>query len=121
MAAIVWCAIYFREFITFIADNGTETLSAPVQNISALSQFPLNISFEGYVAMLYVIRLVMLILTSFIALLISHYCLRITTSYIVNLAVLGLPALLVILGADVLKYLSPLIPVSSAEIMWSLT
>lgn len=121
MAAIVWCAVYLREFMQFVAINGTETFSAPVQNISALSQFPLKISFAGYLAMLYAIRLVMLILTSFIALLISHFCSRINTSYIVNLAVLGAPAILVILGTDVLKYLSPLIPVSSAEIMWSLT
>lgn len=121
MAVTVWCAVYLREFFAFVADNGIETLSAPVKNIAMLSQFPLEISFAGYLAMLYAIRLIMLILTSFIALLISHYCLRITTSYIVNLAVLGLPALLVILGADVLKYISPLIPVSSAEIMWSLT
>ncbi len=121
MAAIVWCAVYVREFMQFVAINGTETFSAPVQNISALSQFPLKISFAGYLAMLYAIRLVMLILTSFIALLISHFCSRINTSYIVNLAVLGAPAILVILGTDVLKYLSPLIPVSSAEIMWSLT
>lgn len=120
MAVVVWVTVYIREFANFITLNGANTLGAPVQNISALAEFPLKVTFGQYLFILYGIRLLMLILTSFVVLAISQCAVNVQLSYILGFSILGIPALLTILGADIMKYLSPLVPISSAEIMWNL-
>lgn len=120
MAIIVWANVYMRELLMFLTYEKPITLAAPVQNIESLSAFPLRISLGQYLAILYATRLCMLILTSFVILLISGRCKNVMSAYIVSLGTLGFPALLVIFGAEVVKYVSPIIPISSAEILWSI-
>ena len=120
MAAFVWAAVYVREFAKFISLYGADTLGAPVQNISALAAFPLKATFGQYLAILYGARLVMLVMTAFVILAISQCAANVQISYVLGFGILGLPALLTIFGADIMKYLSPLVPISSAEIMWNI-
>lgn len=120
MSAVVWAAVYLRELSEFIALHGTKTLAAPVQNIPALEKFPLMISLGQYLALLYMVRLAAIILTSFAVLAISQIPKNVLQAYVLNIGILGVPAVLILCGADVMKYFSPLIPISSAEILWSM-
>ena len=61
----------------------------------------------------------MLVLTSLIVLAISSLCKNILMSYILNMGALALPGFLVVSGVEVMKYLSSIIAVSSAEILWN--
>lgn len=120
MALFAWAIVYIRELFDFVNANGTETFAAPVYNISELSLFPFGVTLGGYLLLLYVVRLVMLICVAQIVLVISELTSIILTSYVVGFCILCIPALLGILGVGPLTYVSPMIPVSSAEIMWSL-
>lgn len=121
LSASVWAMVYMRELYFFLAAVNSSTLTAPVQNLDALASFPLQITLGQYLALLYGLRLVMLILVGFAALLLSLYCPGgIRTAYFLAVAVLGIPALLAALGIDAVKWVSPLLPVSSAELLWSL-
>lgn len=120
MTVFVWAAVYMREFVEFIVIKSPVTLSAPVQNIEALSDFPFVITFGGYLVLLYAARLIMLICVASVTLLISSFSPNVQTAYIAGMGLLGFPAVLTILGTDALKFISPLIPVSSAELMWSI-
>lgn len=120
MAVFVWSAVYMRELVAFLKEKSPATLMAPVQNIAALTDFPLKINFAQYLALLYAVRLAMLILVAFAILLISKLSPNVQTAYVLSIGIIGLPAFLVLFGADTLKYISPIVPVSSAEIMWRL-
>lgn len=46
--------------------------------------------------------------------------LYVRTAYLVNAAALGAPALLTALGVELFKWVSPVIPAASAELLWAL-
>lgn len=116
----VWATVYMRELFTFIEWHQPGSLAAPVQNIDALADFPVVLTLTQYLVLLYVIRLVMLLCVGFVVLLISCHSPNVQTAYLISAAILGVPALLTVLGVDILKWVSPLIPVSSAELLWGL-
>ena len=120
LSAFVWAAVYVREIQAFFTWFQPQTLAAPVQNIDALAAFPVVLTVTQYLALLYAIRLAMLLCVGFVVLLISHHCPSIRTAYLISAGILGIPALLTVLGVDVLKWISPLVPVSSAELLWGL-
>ena len=120
MTTFVWATVYMRELLTFLEWQQPRSLSAPVQNIDALADFPVTLTLTQYLALLYVIRLIMLLCVSFVVLFISSHSPKVQTAYLISAAVLGVPALLTVLGIDILKWVSPLVPVSSAELMWGL-
>lgn len=70
--------------------------------------------------MLYAIRFVMLVCGGFVILLISSFAVNLRTAYLLNVGLLVVPAILAVLGVNALQYVSPLVPVSSAELMWRL-
>lgn len=121
LGAAVWACVYLRE-LRFFLDWFTqpETLAAAVRNIDALSAFPAVISFGQYLALLYVVRLFMLMGVAEVALTIGLFCPSVRTAYLASAAVLGIPSLLTALGAECFKWVSPLIPVASAELLWGL-
>lgn len=119
MAAIVWADVYLRELILFLTNEKPATLGAAVQNLPSLAEFPLKITLWQYLVILYGTRLCMLVLTSLIVLAIGSLCKNILMSYIVNMGALALPGLFVVSGIEVMKYASPIIAVSSAEILWN--
>ena len=120
LAAFVWAAVYLRELRTFLDWRQPQTLAAPVQNIDALAGFPIVLTLAQYLVLLYAIRLVMLLCVGFAVLLISRQSPGVQVAYLASAGVLGVPALLTVLGIDVLKWVSPLVPVSSAELLWGL-
>ncbi len=120
LAAAVWAMVYLRELQDFLSRYNTAVLDAPVQNLDALAAFPWIISLKNYMALLYAIRLVMLIITALISLCLSHRTTNLQSAYLLCAGALGLPAFLAAFGIDVLKWLSPIVPVSSAELLWGL-
>lgn len=121
LGGFVWACVYMRElwiFLEWIPKR--DTLASAVQNIDALMAFPLSVTLRQYLAILYAVRLVMLVGVAEIALTIGLFCPNIRTSYIVGAVVLGLPALLTALGAEMFQWVSPLVPTASAELMWGL-
>lgn len=120
MTALVWAMVYMRELETFRTYFPDAPLAAPIRNIDALMSFPFNITMGQFIAMIYTLRFVMLYLTAMAVMFISERVPTVETSYILNIAVLGLPALLFSLGIDILRFITPSIPVSSSEIVWTL-
>ncbi len=121
LAAAVWAVVYMRELWSFAhLYIRPATMVAPVQNIDALADFPLPVTFGQYLALLYVVRLVMLMGVGFTVLFISQRSPNVRTAYITGAGVLGVPALMTALGAEMFKWVSPVVPVASAELMWGL-
>lgn len=121
LGAFVWAFVYLRELRVFLDwFTQPETFAAAVQNIDELCEFPVAISFGQYLTLLYAVRLFMLIGVAEMALTIGLFCPNVRTAYLVSAAVLGLPSLLAALGAELFKWVSPLVPVASAELMWGL-
>lgn len=120
LSLTVWALVYGREVWQFISSHGTDTLAASVRNISDLADFPINTKIGGYLVILYALRLTMLIGVGEAVLYGSFACPTVRTSYIVCLALFGIPAILTVLGVEVFKWMSPIIPVSSAELLWGM-
>lgn len=121
LGGFVWGCVYIRELQTFLDwIPSPKTLAAAVQNIDALAEFPFIVSLGQYLTILYALRLVMLIGVAEAALTIGLFCSNIRISYFVSTVVMGFPALLTALGAEIFKWVSPLVPVASAELMWSI-
>ena len=120
LTTFVWAAVYMQELWTFLSWRQPQTLAAPVQNIDALAGFPIVLTLTQYLVLLYAIRLAMLLCVGFAVLLISRRSPGIQAAYLASAGILGVPALLTVLGIDILKWVSPLVPVSSAELLWGL-
>lgn len=120
LALVLWGAMTFLELKKGFLRLEPQGLSAPVQNLDALAGFPLNVTCGQYLAILYGVRLLMLICVAEAAMCVGALCPTVRTSYVAAAAVLGLPALLTALGAELFKWVSPVVPVSSAELLWGL-
>ena len=122
LSVFVWGCVYVREMF-FVAQYDSRifaTLTASVRNLDALASFPLALTFGQYLAILYVLRLVMLIGVGETALAVSLFCPNVRVSYVIVAVLLGLPALLTALGVGFFRWVSPLVPVASAELLWGL-
>ena len=119
-AVAVWAIIYLRELRGFLGSINLAVLNAPVQNLDALAAFPWGISLRSYLVILYAVRLFMLMITALMALCLSHWVANLQSAYLLCAGVLSLPAFGVAFGIDALKWISPLVPVSSAQLLWSL-
>ena len=120
LAVFVWAAVYAGEVRTLVNNFHPTPFAAPVQNIDALARFPIVLTVAQYLALLYGVRLLMLFGVGIGALLISHYAPGVQTAYLMSAGILGLPALLAVLGVDLMKWISPLVPVASAELFWGM-
>ncbi len=116
---LIWAAVYLRELFHFIGLHGTSDFAASVQNLSALSDFPITISISGFLAVLYIVRLLMLVFLSFIMMATGGLFSGMLLSCAACVGIFGLPALLVLTGVEAAKYVSPIVPVASAEILWN--
>ena len=119
-AAFVWASIYLRELAAFLSECQGKSLGAPVQNMDALAEFPLKLSIRQYLILLYGIRLLMLICAAFLFLWIGGAVRGILSGYLLGMGIFVILALLTVFGLVAMRYLSPLLPVSSAELMWKL-
>lgn len=120
MATAVWLMVYGREIMVFMKEYQPSTLAAPVQNLDMLRNFPWKISIGTYMGLIYGIRWIMLLATAGAALWISSCCQTLEMAYMVNLGVLGVPALLFVLGISIFGWVSPVVPIASVELLNSL-
>lgn len=121
LGAFVWACVYIRELIYVLYEYQMVTTTAvPVRNFDSLAQFPLNLTMGQYLALLYAVRLLMLILTAETSLALGALCSNVRTAYLTCAAVLGIPGLLTAFGAEMFKWVSPVVPVSSAELLWGM-
>ncbi len=120
MTAFVWAMVYVREFLVFVRLFRTAELAAPVGNFDTMAGFPLNITMGQYLFLLYFLRFMMLYLLAMVILFVSRQVPTVELSLIFNFVLLGLPGVLFALGIDIFGFLSPVIPVSSAELLWGL-
>ena len=121
LAVFVWGCVYIREIVYFLYEYPRPaTLSVPVMNLDSLARFPLKVTLSQYMAIVYALRLLMLIGTAWLSLAVGSLCPNVRTALLAAAAVLGTPALLTALGAEFFKWVSPVVPVSSAELLWGL-
>lgn len=121
LGAFVWACVYIRELVFVLYEYPMLTaMAVPIGNFDSLAQFPLNLTMGQYVALLYAVRLLMLILTAETSLALGAFCSNVRTAYLLCAAVLGIPGLLSALGAEMFKWVSPVVPVSSAELLWGM-
>ena len=113
-------SVYIREIMEVLENCNRAVLRAPVQNIEELKDFPVVISVRGYMILLYIMRYLMLYASAIVVLFISEKTPNPRVSYLAAAGILCFPALLIILGADVFKWISPAVPVAQAELLWGL-
>lgn len=119
--AVVFAAVYLREFSVFVQGFHPIDLASPVGNFRTMVAFPMpGLSIGKLMSLIYVLRFVMLFLVGMMIQWISERVSTVETSYLLNIAVLGLPAILYALGISFLGYLSPVMAVTSAEAFWNL-
>ncbi|MGX8698447.1 MAG: hypothetical protein ACSW8F_00775 [bacterium] len=94
-------------------------LWAPVGNFDDLAAFPLRVPLGGYLALLYGLRLVMLLSAAWLCLWVTGRVKSLRLAYLAGAAALVLPALMVLLGAEPVKFFSPLVPAAAAELLWA--
>ena len=92
-------------------------MSAAVRNYESFPDFPLNLTIGGYLTLLYGLRLQGLFMVSFLTLYLSSYLPNVRMAYLSCTAVLILPALFTVLGIGFFRWISPLVPVSAAELL----
>ena len=132
LTVFAWGCVYLREahqfkelFLPKTGSAGEKTvmkefLSAPIKNFDNYAEFPFNVTIRGFLILLNTIRILMMFSLSFAVLFVSSYLPNVRTAYLVNTAVLLLPALFVVLGIGFFKWTSPLIPVSAAELLFGM-
>lgn len=121
MTAAVWGMVYGREFREFVRVFHPGDMAAPIGNFDELMAFPLpGLTMGQILSLLYALRLVMMALLSMVVMFISERCPTVELSYILNIALLGLPAILYALGIDLLGFLTPVNALSAAEGIWTL-
>lgn len=121
MALLVWGMIYGREIAVFMKTFKPEVLAAPVQNLDFLKDFPWRINISAYMGVTYGLRLLMLVLTAFAAIWISGMARTTEMAYMMNLGIIGIPALLFVLGIEICGWISPVVPVAATELLNSLS
>lgn len=121
LSGFVWACVYLRELLYFLREHPCPApLEAAVQNVDALAGFPVTVTFAQYMAILYLLRLLTLIGVGEASMALGMACSSVITAYAASALTLGLPALLAAMGAEAFTWVSPLIPVSSAELLWAM-
>ncbi|MCI8401703.1 MAG: hypothetical protein HFI38_06375 [Lachnospiraceae bacterium] len=120
MAVLVFGMVWLREWRTFVDYAGPLTLDAPVGNVDLLADFPWSITFRQYFLLLYGLRLFMLMATAWVTLFFSGLAGGLPSAYALCLSVLSVPGFLLAFGAEALKWISPVVPAASAELLWSM-
>ena len=119
-AVFVWLFVWIRELRQYISIYGTDILNAPMRNLPLFSEFPFNVTIRGYFMILYGMRLAMLIPVGWAVMCVSYLVPNVRMSYLLGTAVLVLPVLFTVLGVKIFQWITPLIPVSTAELLLGL-
>ncbi len=115
---LLWCGIYLREWITVATDTfGAELLKAPIQNINALAEFPIVMSFGAFLAVLYVARFIGMLAAAHI---VAYFSSKVNTwekAVLLGAGALIVPGALYYFGQDWAGYLSVLPSISMTELL----
>ena len=111
-----FASVSLRELTQAKNFLNTDILRAAVQNIDELSEFPFVISIGTYLILLYIVRFLMLYPVAVLMLLLGKRMKTMRASMAAGLGIFVLPALFAVLGGEVFKWISPIVPVSSAEL-----
>lgn len=117
MALATGAILYGNEIAVFLEEFQPSVLAAPVQNLDFLQDFPLKVSIGGYMALTYGMRTLMLVFAAFVGMYIGSRTNRMESAYMLALGILGVPALLLILGLDVFGWVSPVILISVSQLL----
>lgn len=120
VTVFVWGVVYGLELYEFFSSYKITSLSAPVQSLTMLHKFPLKISIGGFLALLYLYRLLMLLCSACIILFISSGLKKTDIAYLAACGVTAVPALLYFYaGLTPLKYISMALPVVTMNLITS--
>lgn len=112
-AFAVWAVVSGCEFATYMGASACNALAAPVQNFGV----SIPVTLGGYLTMLYALRLVMLVAISWLAFGIGSRCKTLANAYLWSAALLVLPAGLTVIGFEICKWFSLLVPVTATEVL----
>ena len=117
--AAIWCCVYLREWLAIRKTFGEELLRCPIQNFTALTNFPIVMRFGTFLILLYLLRFVGLMLAAFFT---AYLSARVNTwekAMLLGAAVLLIPAALLYFGQEWAGYLSILPSVAVTELLVS--
>ena len=120
--AILWCGIYLREWLYITTKHFTPDLMAmPIQNVQVLSDFPIVMSFGAFLALLFILRFIGMLVTAHI---VAYFSSKVNTwekAIMLGAGVLLVPAALYYFGQDWAGYLSVMPSVAVTELLVSAT
>lgn len=99
ISAVIWLVGYSIKISQFYGFSG---LDAPIQSITDFVNFPVTLKVWQYLALIYILRTIAVIVSALIMLYISSKCKNTTMSVLVNFAVFALPIIVYLLGADIM-------------------
>lgn len=107
LTTVVWVVAFGLEFHAFFGVCNTETLAAPVHNLSMLENFPVRCSIGMFLVGMYLFRWLALFACAMLTMLVSSCTKRLETAYIATCGVIVLPSVLYLfMRLEPLKYLS---------------
>ena len=115
-AALASVFTYIPYFVQMFSAFGTAGMGSSIRCIEEFTGF-IDIPVAGYLALLFILRTVVLMLFALLLLFISSKCQSPTTAIVVTLAIFCLPIVIYLAGADPIQYFC--VPVSvNREILW---
>lgn len=118
MTTVIWGVVYGLEIHSLFTAYSLQTLSAPVQNLVMLEQFPLTCNTGTFLILLYLFRWFALFCCAMLTLLVSAYIKRMEVAYIAVSGVLILPSLLYLYaGLEPFCYLSLALPIEGMALL----
>ncbi len=114
----IWATLCGLELHAFFGGYSTATLSAPIQNLAMLENFPFPCGIGGFLILLYLARWAALFGCAMLALLVSAHAKRMEVAYIAASGILLLPSLLFLyMGLEPFRYLSLALPVGGMSLL----
>lgn len=112
LTALIWGTTYGLEFSTFWKLCDASTLSAAVQNLSFLAEFPIPCSIGTFLIGLYLFRYMSLFVCAMLTMLISASVKRLESACLATSSALLLPSVLYLyVGLEPMKHLSLALPI----------
>ncbi len=112
VSSVMWLAGYSFKIYQFYRFKG---LDAPIKSITDFIDFPINLKVWQYIAVIFILRTIAVVISSLIMLYISFRCKNITMAVLVNFAVFALPIIVYLLGAKIMANIgmNPLLSVNA--------
>ena len=115
--AAVWCCVYLREWLAIRKTFGVEMMSCPIQNFSVLRNFPIVMSFGAFLALLYLLRFVGLMIAACVCAYLSSRVDTWEKATMLGAALLLIPAALLYFGQEWAGYVSVLPSIAVTELL----